>query len=144
MLTKKPHAHAEFLIEAAQDISRKIKGKHIRGDFFEEVTLAVVAGSDENWEFFFADTVVVSLLTDRQLFAIAAEHADCDEDINYKILRAVANAAAAKHDADIAKKQPPPLKGSPYEPQNSNDKDLITPEEREALYKNSGLMFQIF
>lgn len=146
MIAKTPHPHAKILAEAIQDINRKILGKRILADFLEEVTLSVVAGSDLQWEFHFADTLqpkVVSSLTDRELCRILDEHNRSLEDINFSVIRAVANAAAAKHDADVAKKTPP-LKGPLYEPVNFNDHDLISPEERQALYKNSGLKFKIF
>jgi hypothetical protein len=105
MISKTPHYHAEFLAEAILDTSRSILGKHIYADFWEEVDLSFVLASNELWEFCFADTLnppVTSSLTDEQIFAIADKHAASNEDINYNALRAVADAAAAKHHADMA------------------------------------------
>jgi hypothetical protein len=99
MVTKK-HPHAETLAEASQDITRKIMGMHIHADHPQEVTLSAVAGSNSDWVFYFADTVnkpmFVSSLTDEELFAIAAEHAHRNEDINCEVNRAVANVAAQR------------------------------------------------
>lgn len=146
MIMKTPHPHAELLAEAIQDTNRKILGKHVCGDFLEEVTLATVAGSNHQWEFYFADTLpkTVSSLTNDQLFAIARKNAP-NEDINCLVLRAVADAAAAKHEADITKTQPVNLKQRAVtRSQDFIDDDILTSEELQALYKNSPFKFPIF
>jgi hypothetical protein len=110
MTSKTPHYHAEFLAEAVLDTSRSIQGKHIYADFWQEVTLSSVTASNELWEFRFTDTVkpkIVSSLTDNELYAIVAMHNLDKEDIDYLVVRAVADAAAAKQHADMA---PPDLR----------------------------------
>jgi len=117
MKTKTPHPHAKFLAEAFVDTSRAIEGKQILADYWQEVTLTCVVGSNALWEFRFVDTVKpqnVSSLTAEQLYTIVAEHNPDHEDVNYKIVRAVANAAAKKQMEDMA---PPNLRLSqPYQP----------------------------
>jgi hypothetical protein len=106
MTTKTPHIHADFLIEAAQDMRRKIEGKHINGDFWEEVTFSFVAEATRLWKFRFADTVrnrIVSSLSDGELYAIVSRHNPDNEDVNYSIIRAVANASAQRQEADTNK-----------------------------------------
>lgn len=117
MTTKTPHPHAKFLAEAFMDTSRVIAGKQILADFWQEVTLTCVVASDEMWEFCFMDTVKprnISSLTAEQLYTIVAEHNPDHQDVDYKIIRAVADAAAKKQMEDMA---PPNLRLSqPYQP----------------------------
>jgi hypothetical protein len=107
MTGKVRHTHAGFLAEAIQDTSRRIEGKHNYKDCWEEVDLSFVARADQRWDFRFVDTVkpkIVSTLSDEELYSIVDKHNPYSEDVNYSIIRAVANAAAEKHDVDMHKK----------------------------------------
>jgi len=146
MITETPHPHAEFLAEAARDINRKILA-HVPGNIWIQVSLSFVASANYLWEFKFADTVnkTVSSLTDDELFSIADTHASHNEDVNYSVLRAIANAAAQRANEDSSTPTPETDNAGPkaskgnhcFQPKDFSEKELVTAAELASLYKNT-------
>ena len=106
MTIKKPHPHSAFIGEWLQDTSKKIE-VHQRGDEhcfrWREVPISFVLNDVRGiLEFRFASKIImVSSLTDEELFAIADAHNHCQEDINCSAIRAIANTAAQRAIDDL-------------------------------------------